>query len=73
MAGQYYYLVSGLPDILLDAGRPVSATTEIMEELDEQLDSADRELLCLTRLTFDNRNLINILEGRPGQFDPRGN
>ena len=72
MPGQYYYLVSGLPDILLDSGRSVPSSIEVMEELEEILSPDDLELLGVIRLQIDNRNLINILETRSDPFDPRG-
>jgi hypothetical protein len=69
----YYDLVAGLPDILLQEPRvPVSAAAFI-EELYGLVPEDDAQLLNIIRLPFDNKNLITILESRDREFEPGGN
>lgn len=72
MASSYYFLVAGLPDISLDEGKNVPSFTDFIAETEEQVTGADRKLLKLIRLPFDNDNLISILENKT-DFDPKGN
>jgi hypothetical protein len=57
----YYYLVAGLPDLLLDEGRQKGSLAFFKSEFENNLDSEDYELVKLLFLKYDNDNLINLL------------
>lgn len=61
MSNNYYYLVAGLPDLLLDDTKNLPDTDTILSEFNEQLKPEDKELLAIIRCQVDNKNLINIL------------
>lgn len=72
MVKSYYFLVAGLPDLILDEGKSIPAFSDFFAETEELVSEDDRKLLRLIRLPFDNGNLITILENT-GEFDSRGN
>jgi hypothetical protein len=72
MTSNYYYLVSGLPDVLLDEGKQPHSCEEFAAEASEQLNRNDLALFNLFRLPFDNVNLLNLLEKKDAVFDKRG-
>ncbi len=73
MVSNYYYFVSGLPDILVDESKNVPHFQDFMVEAQEQLASDDLKIINTLRLPIDNRNLIDIIESNSRPFDPRGN
>lgn len=76
MKGAYYYLISGLPKLKLDASGDLSVFADFASFIGEamgHLTSIDADLLRILRLPIDNKNLINILEKRERTFNPSGN
>lgn len=73
MSQDYYYLVSGLPDLVLEGNKSVPSMVEFIEDISEKVDHSDAELLSLLRLPFDNGNLVSLLEEQVREFDTRGN
>jgi len=73
MGNNYYFLVAGLPDLILDEGKNAPSFSEFVAELQEQISSGDLELLHCIRLPLDNSNLITVLQNSKREFDPRGN
>jgi len=70
---QYYYLVSSLPDIFLDAPKQKEISSlEILRDFEEHLAKEDLLLLDIFRAPFDNFNLITLLKDLPREFDRRG-
>lgn len=69
----YYYLVAGLPDILLEQPKPPFSSLQYREELHYHLHPADYALVEILFYFFDNRNLLHILEKKTGHWDERGN
>jgi hypothetical protein len=69
----YYYLVAGLPDILLEQPKPPFSSLQYREELHHHLHPDDYKQVETLFLFFDNRNLLHILEKKEGQWDERGN
>ncbi len=57
----YYCLVAGLPDIIIDGNNPGETSLEFKNELAEQLHAADYKLAKLLYLSYDNKNLLNQL------------
>ena len=72
MANNYYFLVAGLPDIILDNTKKAVSFSDFLNDLVEQVTFNDAELLKLLRLPFDNKNLITVIEKQQREFDPRG-
>ncbi|MFW6019533.1 MAG: DUF2764 family protein [Bacteroidales bacterium] len=58
----YYYLISGLPDIQPeDTKTPISSIEEFKNYVSDHLYAEDRELLSFLFLPQDNKNLLKIL------------
>jgi hypothetical protein len=73
MSKSYYYLVSGLADLVLDEKKPLPDNAVFFSEVEDDLSREDMELVRLLRCPFDNYNLITLLENRDREFDERGN
>jgi hypothetical protein len=69
----YYYLVAGLPDILLDQKKRSLNISAFREELRNHLDSSDYALVEMLFLPFDNINLLNLLLKNQKPFLELGN
>jgi len=69
----YYYLVAGLPDILLDERKIHFTLVEFKQELKFHLHSKDYQLVEYLFLQYDNINLLNILQKKDAEFNPLGN
>lgn len=57
----YYYLIAGLPDIVLEDRKLSRALPEVTEEFRTHIHPADLELLNLLILPRDNYNLLHLL------------
>ncbi len=68
----YYYLVAGLPDIILDQKKLTFSTDEFKEELRYHLHPDDYRFVEMLFLPADNRNLLNLLLKNPQPFDELG-
>lgn len=69
----YYYLVSGLPDLSLEDGRLSYTVESFKSEILPELSPADRKLVELFYLKYDNENLLKLLKDKDAAVDPRGN
>lgn len=69
----YYYLVAGLPDLLMDQGKVKVSVTEFKAEIEPYLDVHDFELVKILFLKYDNKNLLNLLQKQTFTFDSKGN
>jgi hypothetical protein len=69
----YYYLVAGLPDIVLDQKKLPFTLTELKLELQYHLHPKDYQLVEYLFLPYDNINLLNILLKNDAAFNPLGN
>ena len=72
MARNYYYFVAGLPDLLLDEGKASAACVDFATEAQEQLSPEDYACFNLLRLSFDNENLVGLIEKKKREHDRRG-
>jgi len=70
---QYFYFVAGLADLLFDSGKSFAGMLEFKEELKKNLHPRDFHLVSLLFLPYDNKNLINFLEGSGDAWDQLGN
>jgi hypothetical protein len=68
----YYYLVAGLPDIILDQKKLTLSTEEFKEELRYHLNPDDYRFVEILFLPADNRNLLNLLLKNGQPFDELG-
>ncbi|MFP4365673.1 MAG: DUF2764 family protein [Bacteroidales bacterium] len=68
----YYYLVAGLPDIMLDQKKLTFSLEEFREEMKYHLHPNDYGFVELLFLPVDNRNLLNILLKNNEPFDESG-
>ncbi len=59
---EYYYLIAGLPDIVLEQSKVPCTLVELVEELRENLQPKDFEKVQLLLLDLDNRNLLHWLQ-----------
>ena len=73
MSRSYYYLVAGLPDIILDESKNVPPYDEAMADLAGLMHPEDAEMLRFLRFHYDNANLARLLTESEGEFDTRGN
>ena len=70
--GKYYCLIAGLPNIALDDSKLTYSISEFRQELDGILTKADKKLIDLFFLKFDNKNLIDHLKQPDRDSDQRG-
>jgi hypothetical protein len=68
----YYYLVAGLPDIVLDQKKLNFRIAEFKEDMRYHLHPDDYRLIELLFLPVDNRNLLNLLLKNNKSFDESG-
>jgi len=68
----YYCLVAGLPDILIDDSKLSETTAKFKEELKTQLHPEDFNLVELLFLSIDNENILNLLTTKNKIFKPNG-
>jgi hypothetical protein len=73
MGNNYYALVAGLPDILLEDKKTVHSSAELRENLREEVQPADFKLVELLYMPFDHQNLLNLLYKKEEEWEPRGN
>lgn len=69
----YYYLVAGLPDILIEQSKSLITQADLKAELKQHLHPADYHLVELLFMQSDNRNLLNMLLKKVDEFDTLGN
>lgn len=68
----YYYLVAGLPDIILDQKKLIFTIDAFKNEMQYHLHPNDYKLVELLFLPVDNRNLLNIVLKKGKPFEERG-
>jgi len=69
----YYYLIAGFPDILLDERKLSFSLFELKQELKYHLHPKDYQLVEYLFLQYDNINLLNILQKKEAEFNTLGN
>jgi hypothetical protein len=68
----YFYLVSSLPEMVLDQSRAPFSMVEFVAQLEEALEPADFEQVRLLLRPHDNQNLLRLLEKDGEGWDPLG-
>lgn len=71
--GQYYYLISGLPELQLDDQKLKLTLAEFKAELKEHLSKSDWEVLSYFFMQFDNENLLKVLKNPEAEINHLGN
>ena len=71
--GQYYYLISGLPELQHDDQKLKLTLAEFKTELLEHLSEADLKVIRYFFIQFDNANLLRFLDNDEAELDPLGN
>jgi hypothetical protein len=72
MPRSYYYIVAGLPDILLDSGKKAVDVQDFLSETMPLVHHDDAALFNMLRFPRDNINLLALLEKRSDAFAPGG-
>ena len=70
---QYYYLVTGLPELSLEDNKLNYTVGDFKTEFYPQFSKEDQVLVDLYYLKFDNANLLKLLKDREAAIDSRGN
>lgn len=69
----YYCLIAGLPDLLLNDDRRVLTSLQFRLDMANELTLPDYQLLEWIYRPYDNKNLVNLLLQTGAEFDPLGN
>lgn len=69
----YYCLIAGLPDIILDDKKQHFSSIELRDYLKNELHPSDFKLVRLFYLPYDNENILNLFFGEEFEWDDRGN
>lgn len=68
----YYYLIAGLPDIVLEQSKAPFSLAELLAELRARLHPDDFALVERLFLPHDNHNLLQLTLKTEGSWDPLG-
>ena len=68
----YYYLVTGLPDLTLDDSKLTYSTADFKTEFYPRLSAKDKKLFDLFYLQYDNVNILKLLKDKEAAIDTRG-
>lgn len=68
----YYYLVTGLPDLTLDDSKLTYSTADFKTEFYPLLSAKDKKLFDLFYLQYDNANVLKLLKDKEAAIDTRG-
>ncbi len=71
-SSNYYYLISGLPDLQMEDSKGFLSPKELLLEIEPQLSSEDAKLLRLLYAAFDNANFLAVLADKDAAIDARG-
>ncbi|MEG1660651.1 MAG: DUF2764 family protein [Bacteroides sp.] len=70
---KYYYLVAGLPELTLEDTKLNDTIADFKAEIYPELSVADKKLIDLFYLKFDNANVLKLLNDKEAVVDVRGN
>ncbi|MDO4165645.1 MAG: DUF2764 domain-containing protein [Bacteroides sp.] len=70
---KYYCLVAGLPRLTLEDSKLSYTVADFKEEIYPSLSDADKRLVDLFYLQFDNANILKLLKDKEAAIDLRGN
>lgn len=72
MMRNYYYLVAGLPELIMDQDRKDFSVNAIKQEVRENVHPSDYNLVEFLHLPYDNDNFLNKLLNRGLDFNELG-
>ncbi len=70
--GKYYYLVAGLPKLVLEDNKLSYTVADFKEDIYPALTLADKKLVSLFFLQYDNANVLKLLKDKEAAIDERG-
>jgi len=73
MRKEYYYLVSGLPDLFIDASKVSSPVKEFKDHLKQELTRDDFSVIESYFYRYDNQNLLSFLQKKEEAFTAKAN
>ncbi|MGD9978778.1 MAG: DUF2764 family protein [Bacteroidales bacterium] len=73
MMRNYYYLVAGLPELLMDQERKDFSVNALKEEVKDNIHPSDFKLVKFLHLPYDNENFLNQLLKRGLEYSDMGN
>ncbi|MEQ8705644.1 MAG: DUF2764 family protein [Phaeodactylibacter sp.] len=68
----YFYLISSLPEMVLDQSRAPFKMVDFVAQLEEVLEPQDFAQVSLLLYPHDNRNLLRLLQENTEDWDPLG-
>lgn len=69
---KYYYLIAGLPELMLEDTKLSYTVADFKTELYPTLSDKDKKIIDLFYLQFDNANVLLLLKDREATIDARG-
>ena len=69
---QYFYLISGLPDISIQDTHLLFSARYFLDEFKNKIEKEDFKLVCMLYYPRDNRNLFHILFNKNDMLNPEG-
>lgn len=70
--GNYYCLMTGAPVLKMDGEKPQVSTTQIRQQLEDEMSKSDRKVIDTFFLKFDVLNVARLLQNAEAELDPRG-
>lgn len=70
---KYFYLIAGLPDVALEDTKITYSIEEFNDEIYPYLSKKDKKIIDLFFLSYDNKNLLNLLLNEEAKINARGN
>lgn len=69
----YYSLITGLPDLMLDESKPSYSVSDFKEICNEQLSETDKRIAYYFFLRYDCLNIVKLLKNPDATIDANGN
>lgn len=70
---KYFYLIAGLPDVALEDTKITYSIEEFNDEIYPYLSKKDKKIIDLFFLSYDNKNLLDLLLNEEAKINARGN
>lgn len=70
---KYFYLIAGLPDVALEDTKITYSIEDFNDEIYPYLSKKDKKIIDLFFLSYDNKNLLDLLLNEEVKINARGN